>query len=155
MRICSENKILYEHLKRGQIYLIITPFCLPLLQTKSPARSYMQIRMMFLLSFWLLCSSKSCHPCGHFYHLYCCQFCCNKNISVTSNAKMLQNYYLFVLVYEFLARVYLHDDGVISQSQYIGQNVNHRNLENVTLYFKILDAHRSEFTLFTFSQKNI
>lgn len=62
MRMCSENKILYEHfLKRGQKYLIITPFWLPLLQTKSPARSYMHIRMMFLLSFWLLCNSKSCH----------------------------------------------------------------------------------------------
>lgn len=58
-----------------------------------------------------------------------------KSISGTCNAKMLQKYWLlfFVLVYEFLALVYLPDDGVfISQTTYIGQNVNHRHLENAS-----------------------
>lgn len=75
------------------------------------------------LFLWILCISKCCHSWWSFLSVMLLLVLLKEIISATCNMKVLQNYWLlfFVIVYEFLALVYLHDDGVfISQTKYIG-----------------------------------
>lgn len=92
----------------------------------------MQVKSYIFVFFGSYAIPNLVIPGGHFYQFMLLLVLLKKRILGICNAVELLVTFS-ILLYEFLALVYLHDDGVfISQNKYIGQNVNHKNLENAS-----------------------